>query len=261
MSFEAILKGVLLVIFGLGNSAITFAEERVVASVGEWPPLIGKELKYYGAYCRIVSEAFALEGVKVEYVWVPWQRAYGGTKDGVYDISLGFIKNSEREREVNFSDPVIEKYYHVFYHLKTFSFKWQSYDDLKGIVIGATRGSKFGEEFLNAEKENRIQVHYANTDEVNFKHLISGDIQIFPSNNFTGYSVAKKSLTPEEFALLTNHPKRLSERSPFNYVVFSKNEKNTRMLQLFNRGLKRLKADGRVDQYLEESRRGDYELK
>jgi len=38
-------------------------------------------------------------------------------------------------------------------------------------------------------------------------------------------------------------------------------EKNKRMLELFNKGLKQLKAAGKIDRYFSESRRGDYRQK
>jgi len=41
--------------------------------------------------------------------------------------------------------------------------------------------------------------------------------------------------------------------------MFSKKiERNKHMLKLFNKGLKRLKESGKYNQFLEESRRGEY---
>ncbi|MEH6344858.1 MAG: hypothetical protein V7785_07230 [Bermanella sp.] len=43
------------------------------------------------------------------------------------------------------------------------------------------------------------------------------------------------------------------------YLILSKKIKgNQRMLKLFNKGLKRLKASGRYDQFFSQSRRGEY---
>lgn len=41
----------------------------------EWPPMISRELKGGGPLCRLVTHAFALEGVRVEFDFYPWKRA------------------------------------------------------------------------------------------------------------------------------------------------------------------------------------------
>ena len=49
-------------------------------------------------------------------------------------------------------------------------------------------------------------------------------------------------------------------RIVFNgYEDLSKSiEKNKRRMELFNRGLKKLKSEGAIERYFEESRRGEY---
>ena len=75
-----------------------------------------------------------------------------------------------------------------------------------------------------------------------------------------GKDIAQKSLTPKQLSLITYNPKPLSKPDT-HHVVFGRNEKNIRMLQLFNKGLKQLKESGKFDQYFEESRRGEYKKK
>lgn len=238
-------------------SSTTWAEETVTIGVGEWPPLISKDLKHYGVVSRIIEDSFALAGVKIVYKWAPWKRAYRNVATKVWDLSPGWTKTPERQKEVLFSDPLFEKY-QSFFHLKSFPFEWQSFADLKNIQIGATRGYFYGDEFKKLTEQGLIKVEYVTSDTQNLKKLLLGRIEVFPLNSLTGYSLIQSSLTEQQAMQLTHHPKKLAEPNN-SYVVFAKNAKNVHMLALFNQGLKKLKQSGKYAQYFEESNRGDYQ--
>ncbi len=63
-----ITKIVLIFSILLGFSCSGFTEETIRLTNGEWIPFLSEDLKHYGVISRIVKEAFALEGMKVEYV-------------------------------------------------------------------------------------------------------------------------------------------------------------------------------------------------
>jgi len=86
---------------------------------------------------RIVTEAFALEGIKVTYGFFPWKRAYLEAKRGLYDGSVVWSKNTDREAGFYFSNAIFsdEK---VLFHLKTFHFDWNTTEDLKEMEIGVS---------------------------------------------------------------------------------------------------------------------------
>ena len=56
------------------------AAEDIRLTNGEWPPFTSKEFQHGGVMSRIVTEAFAAEGVTVQYEYVPWKRAYAAAK-------------------------------------------------------------------------------------------------------------------------------------------------------------------------------------
>jgi polar amino acid transport system substrate-binding protein len=224
--------------------------------VGEWAPLVSKDLKHNGVISRIVEESFAYSNIRVKHEWVPWKRAYYNVAVKHWDLSPGYSKNPEREAEVLFSDPLFEKY-QVFFHLKTYLFNWNSYDDLKGLRIGATGGYYYGKVFENAGKTGSLAIEYVPTDLQNLRKLLHGRIQIFPMNILTGYSFIQKQFPPQQAALFTHHPKKLAPPNK-SYVVFSKNERGRKLARIFNKGLKELKASGKYQRYFEESNRGEY---
>ena len=247
---------ILLMTTSISSSVNVFSQDVVSVGVSEYAPLISKDFKYNGVVARIITEAFSSAGIKVEFKWVPWKRAYLGVIADEYDLSPTWSKSVERKKEVNFSDPMYESY-QVFFHLKSNPFEWQSYNDLKGMKIGRTLGYFYGTEFHKAEVDGVIRVEVTPNDDLNFKKLVVGRFQLFPANILTGDEIAKKSLTPEEYLLVTHHPKSVSKPN-FHYVVFGKTEKGNRLRQLFNKGLKNLKESKKFDKYFEESRRGEY---
>jgi len=247
---------ILLMATSIFSSINVFSQEVVSVGVSEYTPLISKDYKYNGVVARIITEAFSSEGVTVEFKWVPWKRAYLGVIAGEYDLSPSWSKSVERKKEVNFSNSMYESY-QVFFHLKSNSFEWQSYNDLKGMKIGRTLGYFYGAEFQKAEDDGAIRVEITPNDDLNFKKLVAGRFQLFPANILTGDDVAKRSLTPEKYLLVTHHPKPVSKPN-FHYVIFGKTKKGDRLRQLFNSGLKKLKESRMFDKYFEESRRGEY---
>ncbi len=66
-----------------------------------------------------------------------------------------------------------------------------------------------------------------------------------------GYATLRKHFKQDQIIQVTHHPNPLQV---VNYhLVFSINEKNKQLLQLFNKGLKNLRSSGKVDKYLREA--------
>ncbi len=249
------LKQIFVIFLFLCISNGIFAEETIRLTNGEWLPYLSETLKHHGVASRIVTEAFALEGIKVEYVFLPWKRAYENARYGEYDGSVVWSRSPEREKDFYYSDVIIDGI-SVFFHLKSYPFDWKTIQDLKGIQVGGTLGYHYAL-LEEAEKSGLIKIERAKTDKHNFLKLLYGHIEIFQLDRELGYYLLNKSFKPEEVVLFTHHPKPIV-RDTYHLILSKKNEKNKRMLVLFNRGLKRLRESGKVDQYIAESLRGEY---
>lgn len=148
----------LLVLLFLNSVTFIQAEDKnVILSTGEWKPYISKFMPYYGPLSRIVTEAFALEGIKVNYLFFPWKRSMIEAQNGEVDGTSSWGYHEKRLNEFYHSDKVAEQKY-AFFHLKSFKFDWQTYTDLKKIEIGATAGNDYHAEFQNAEADGSIRV-------------------------------------------------------------------------------------------------------
>ena len=241
---------ILIALFILIVGTNGFTEEIVHLTTGEFPPYTSKKLDHFGVANRIIAEAFALEGYQVKFSFFPWKRAYQEAASGEFAGSSYWAKTTERVEQCYFSNPIWEDGW-VFFHLKSYPFKWESFNDLKGIPIGGTLEYSYGENFYKAEKEGIIKIQWVPMDILNYRKLKLGRIKIFPNVKIVGYYDLKNNFPPEEFRLFTHHPKQWNVST--NHLVMSKKlEKSKYLMEIFNRGLKRLRESGKVDQYLTE---------
>ncbi|MCP4021596.1 MAG: amino acid ABC transporter substrate-binding protein [Desulfobacteraceae bacterium] len=245
-----------LILFILINTGTSFAQETIRLTNGEWPPYQSKVLKHYGLASKIVTEAFAIMGVRVKYRFFPWARSYKMAKIGKWDGTLMWSPSAERKIHFHYSDTLVSGEKVFFYH-KDRPFNWNTIADLKGLQIGATLEYNYGDAFHKAEKNNEIIIQWVAKDKFNFAKLLVGRINVFPNNLDAGYYILKKNFSPDKFEMITHHPKPVVKDT--YHLLFSKKAENSKtMLALFNQGLKRLKAQGKFDQYVNESRRGEY---
>lgn len=214
----------------------------------EWLPVISEEMEDFGPLCRAVKEAFALEGIRVEYGFFPWKRALAYMECGSWDGSICWSQTQERKEYAYYSDALYAEGMH-FFHLKAHPFSWKSMEDVAGLCIGATYGCHYGTAFHNAEKAGKIEVSRVTKDLQNLKKLLAGRIHILPLELEAGYAFMNKYMNPKEISRITHHPRCLKHDT--YHLIFSKKVKgNKEMVVRFNRGLKRLRESGKLAEYL-----------
>lgn len=100
-------------------------------SNGDWAPFMSPNLPHYGFVSRMVTEAFALEGISVHYEFFPWARAYLVAKQGAFDASIGWYWNADRAQDFLFSEPVFVET-QVLFHLRERPVPWKRLRELQG---------------------------------------------------------------------------------------------------------------------------------
>ena len=235
-----------------------FAQTSIKLTNGEWEPFLSEFSYQYGVDSHVVTEAFKLEGIKVEWGFFPWKRSYQLAKNGdVWHGSAAWWPSEETKADFLVSDP-ISKTSFVFFHLKTFTFDWQSLSDLKGLRIGGTLEYDYGTEFMEAMNEKRINVELVSSDELNYKKLINDRIDIFPNDLLVGYSQIRNSLLPETAKKFTHHSLQFEKTTL--HLILSKNNKNSKyFMDKFNSGLKKLKSSGRFSNMFKDLDKGKYD--
>lgn len=245
---------VILVFF----SGAVSAETTIRLTSGEWEPYMSEFSPHYGFASHVVAEAFKLEGIEVIWRFYPWKRSLIVARKGkYYDASCCWWPSEEIEDNFLISNP-ITKSSAVFFHLKSYTFDWNSITDLKGIRIGGTFEYEYSKEFMTAMKEKSIIVDTVPTDEQNFKKLLGGRIDIFPNDPIVGYSQIRNTFSPSKAALFTHHPKELQSTS-LNLIISKKSTKSEWFMTKFNSGLKKLASSGRLGEMFSDAMKGKYD--
>jgi len=254
------MKFLLFTLFVIVTFPKDLFAETIRISSGEWEPFLSNYSYEYGLDAHIVTEAFKLEGITVEWAFFPWQRSYQNAKDVEnWDASCCWWPDEEKTKEFLVSD-VITKTSFVFFHLKSYDFQWSSMQELQELKIGGTVTYDYGKEFINAVNTKTLEVEFATKDEFNFKKLLVGQIQIFPNDPHVGNAQIANSLSTDEAALLTHNPKNFGINTL--HLILNKNNKRSKyLLEKFNVGMSKLKAGAQYQQMLVDLEAGKYSKK
>ena len=238
------------------NFASAQTSKTIRLTNGEWQPFLSKEVPHYGFASHIVTEAFALVGVEVEYGFFPWTRAVKLAREGTWDGGAVFWDTEERRKHFFFTDAVVPSIV-VFFHLTSTEFDWDTYDDLSAVRIGATLEYSYGKDFDSAEAAGTIKTNRAPDDESGLRKLLKGRIDVFPGEVMVTYDQIRDIFSEEQAALFTYHPKPINDQ-PLYLLLSKKVPGNEALRDLFNEGLKQLKASGRYDQITADALAGKY---
>ena len=220
---------------------------------GEWAPYLGAELPHHGIASRIVAEAFALEGIQVQWEFHPWARSLLLAERGERHGSAVWLASPQRQEAFFISDPVLDSHYYLF-HRKELKLDWERLEDLAGLKLGATSGYDYGEAFQRAEAQRSLQIRRLGSDLLGFRQLLAGRIDAFPMDKVVGFDLLHAEFSSAERARLTFHPRPVRSDS-LHLLLSRKLPENAEYMRRFNAGLARLRASGRVSQYLLEAQR------
>lgn len=224
------------------------AKQVVRISTGEWLPYISESLNHKGLLAQITSEAFALKGYEVQFGFFPWARATELSKTGEWAGTIALAHLKERESYYLYSLPLYIGRY-VFFHLKSQTFSWNKYEDLKNMTMASTRGfGGMGDEFLSAERGGVIKVLRLTSDVQSFNMLKAGRIQAVPSDLEVGY-VSLRRMYGKDADVFT-HSSHLIHQAAYHLVISKKEKNGQQMIEIFNEGLKELHRSGRYDAIL-----------
>lgn len=242
-----IIFSVIIISPGYAQSSHTI---RITSS--EWPPYLSEDHKKGGIALHVIKEAFALEGINVEYGWYPPKRSYRMASKGIkWDGTAVWTKTDERENDFYYSDPIFTVK-DVFFHRKDYPLKWETFKDLEDISIGTTIGYYYGEDFKKAEEDGTISVERIASDVNNFKKLLAGRIKAFPQALDVGYYLLEKNFDKHQISQITHHPKVIKE-FVFYLLLTKKNPGNKKIISKFNKGLKKLRKSGAYNKLFESS--------
>ena len=227
--------------------SMAVANETIKMAVGEYPPYTSRIEKNGDFLEKVVTEAFKLESINVEYSHFPWKRSHIAVKNGEYDGTFPWHKTSDRDENfyINRLPLVIDD--EVFFHLKSTSFDWESIEDLKDYKVGVMLGAWYHKLY----QDKGIDTYSVASDLLNFKMLLAGRIDVYRTAKGAGDYLINNKFSPESALSFTHHTKVI-ERSA-HYILFSKNTPNGKALsEKFDSGLSKLIESGGYDKIASE---------
>lgn len=235
-------KVLIELLFLLLIPSFSFCEDMVSITSMEWPPYLSQNTENFGFGSKIVSDVFALEGIKVSYGFFPPKRSlYEVNKGKEWRGSILWPRSPAIEKDYYISDAVLGMRL-VLFHLKGSSFKWDSIDDLKKYNIGGVLENYYGKELSDAENEGKIRIERVPNPGQNMMKLLFGRIDAFIQDLDVGLAMLK-TLKPEERNKITFSPKFLPPDST-HLILSKKNPDNIVLLDRFNTGLEKYKNSG-----------------
>ncbi len=239
-----------------GGSTFVQAQDTIRLTAGKWQPFTSKSAPHYGVASHIVTEAFALVGVEVEYGFFPWKRAMKLAREGKWDGSAIWYDTEERRADFFYSDPITPAT-NSFFHLTSYQFDWEKFEDLADIRVGGTSEYSYGTEFDAAERAGIFRTRRANNDEIGLTTLLKGRIDVFPGEVMVTNEQIRDTFSKEDTTLFTHHPKTIS-RLPLYLLLSKKMPGNEAFRILFNEGLRQLKESGKYDEIIADGLSGKH---
>lgn len=238
-SLQTLTLGLLLTAL----STLAFAD-TVRLTNGDWLPYLSRTPPH-GEVSQIIAAAFAHEDVSVTWGFFPWSRSYILARDGRWDGSAAWSCTRERFRDFYFSE-AIEPIRYVFFHLSDRTFEWDDMADLKGLRIGLTQDYSYGPALEEAAQKGWFTTDTTTSDEVNFRKLLAGRIDVFPMDIRAGLALIQKSLSVQQATRLTYHP-RVLHAANLHLILSRKVAGNQALMQRFNSGLQAVRDTGQPE--------------
>ena len=222
-----------------------FAADVVNMAIGEWAPFTSEKDPKGKLTEKVVTEAYKLEGVDVKFSYFPWKRSSTMVEEGASDASFPWNRTDAREAIYIYHKVPVLSDDGVYFHLKGKPFDWNTIQDLKKYKVGVTVGYKNEQGY----KDLGIPADAAPSEEMNFKKMLAGRIDVYQTSKTVGWATINKHFTPEEAKQFTTHPKNVAVDDYF--VIFSKKNPNSKALaDKLDSGMKKLKASGAYDKIM-----------
>lgn len=254
---EGVIKLSLLLLAFIFSPLASLAAQTLTVATGEYSPTIGSKLKHGGYTTHMLTLAFENQGIQVDIQFMPWKRALIGTKNQNFDLSFYWYCSKDRQLDFYCGEAIWESEIY-FFHLKSFAFDWQDYDDLTPYFIGLTASYHYSDELTQLVRAGKVRTHETTKDIDNVKTLLAKRIDIFPMTALEGQYLINKSLPTALANKITYHPKALLKTT--GHPLFPKaNKDSLKWMGIYNQGIKNIREQGILDIYRQKLIEGWYE--
>lgn len=219
---------------------------------GEWPPFQSSRLNHGGFVSHIVAEAFASQGVEVEFTYLPWKRGYQQARFGALDGTFIWGKTSQREESFYFSDAVVGLSTAVFFQSGK-EVSWENIPELGQYRVGGVIGYDYG--LSEWEQSGTINILRLEDLDVALKMLVKNRLDVVLADVEVGlYTLRKLGLENK----VSISEQRFNTDKLFYLLISRQIEAGPELIKAFNKGLTELKQSGQLEALFRANRNGEY---
>jgi len=212
-------------------------------------------LKEGGYVLQLVTAAFRATGYKVKYHYLPWQRGYKDSAEGLYDATAFYVCTDERKKLFSCSSSAVSQDRFIFFRKASAKKpKWNKLSDLRDVTIGLTLGYFYDKDFfeLSKVKKRNITLSPVKTDIQNMKKLASGKIDLFPLDKNVGLYLMRERLSDVERKMIAYDDQVIFNQTA--HILFPKRSKNSsKYRNAFDKGMRIISNNGIKDKIIQDS--------
>jgi polar amino acid transport system substrate-binding protein len=211
----------------------------------EWPPYqIRENNRVSGFSTKIIETVFERMGIAIGNINIyPWKRAITMLEKGNADALFSVNLTGSRTGFAFYPEETIILSPWIMWVREEDGFGFGSFDDLLGKKVGLVRGYSYTPELWNFVKKH-CSYEEVSDDEMNFRKLNAGRVDIIPAELGNGLYIIKK-LSLKKIVPLMKNPVKTDGL----YIIFNKNNVKKSLVDRFSDELKKLKQES-VYRYL-----------
>ncbi len=185
-------------------------------------------------------------GLPVTFVYAPFKRRLLMKKSGDVDISCGLLRRSERESYIHYiMPPYKSRSDTIFFVPSGTSYTISTYEDLYGLKIGTTRGTKYFHKFDNDAALRKEISHLATA---NLKKMLLSRLDTVIINEAAGIDLIHKMGIQNKVDIASY---RFS-RAKHVYIGISKKSSLMKDITDIESKIQKMIEDGRIKQIIKD---------
>lgn len=211
--------------------------EHITLVSSNYQPHYAAELPQQGAVTEVVRQAFALQGIQLNVVFMPFGRALYESKQGNYTGLIAAWYDDERVEHFLYSQPMYANQI-VLFKRRSMPLEFRNFQQLADsrYRLGVVQGYAQPEGLLRA----RLNTIAVASDEQAFRMLALGRVDLVPADKLNGLYLLQ-TLLPEH-AENIEYIEPVLEQRPMYLILSKQDPRSEELMERFNRGLQQLQA-------------------
>lgn len=198
------------------SGASGWAQQTIELAAYAFPPYSFKAADgtYTGADIEITEAVFRRLGYRIQWLDLPFNRALRGIDKGIYAGIAPCVASEDRKQFTIFSSIPTAALERVFFKRNDRNISWRSYEDLRGLIVGACDYS-YPQHFWNAGKKGIFTIQMVKSsqpDLSNFRKLVLGRIDLHIIDRAVGLRIIAENAP--RFDMIAPAPEISVDKTP-----------------------------------------------